>query len=111
MNADVLKKQLREIFGEQIMFNKDFDRYGEELKEKMQQNFVEWCKEVRDNEIPPLRSTKKEVLVFVKKIGSTNRCIVLKMVNDEFKEVHLADHDYYNNIMQNLGLKKSSNTY
>jgi len=48
---------------------------------------------------------------FVKRIGSTNRCIVLKIVNDDFKEIHLADHDYYNKIMKNLGLKKSSNQF
>ena len=54
MNAEEIKKQLHEIFGKQLIFNKE---------------------------------------------------------NDEFKEVHLADHDYYNKIMKNLGLKKSSNQF
>ena len=112
MNAEEIKKQLHEIFGKQLIFNKDFDIYAKELKENMQESLVEWCRQLKDEEIHPLQSEKKkEVIVFVKRIGSTNRCIVLKIVNDEFKEVHLADHDYYNKIMKNLGLKKSSNQF
>lgn len=111
MNAEELRKQLREVFGAQITFNKNFDLYAMELKERMQDEFLTWCKAIKENEIAPLRSRKNKVLVFVRKIGSTNRCIVIKIVNDNFKEVHLADHDYYNSIMQNLGLKKSSNMY
>jgi len=112
MNAEEIKKQLQEIFGKQLIFNKDFDIYAKELKENMQENLVEWCRQLKDREIRPLQSkTKKEVFVFVKRIGSTNRCIVLKIVNDDFKEIHLADHDYYNHIMKNLGLKKSSNQF
>jgi 23S rRNA pseudoU1915 N3-methylase RlmH len=112
MNAEEIKQQLRKIFGERIIFNKDFNKYAEGLKQVMQERFVNWCKQVKEKEIQAIPSkTKEEVLVFVKKIGSTNRCIVLKIVNDEFKEIHLADHDYYNKIMKNLGLKKSSNTF
>ncbi len=112
MNAEETKQRLRDIFGQYIIFNKDFDTYAAEFKETMQQTFLLWCQAVKDNEVLPLKSkTKKSVVVFLKKIGSTNRCIVLKIVNGEFKEVHLADHDYYNTLMHNLGLKKSSKQY
>ena len=111
MNAEELKLQLREIFGKQVIFNKEFDWYAESLKEKMLQDFISWCKQIRDDELPPLRSRKRDILVFVKRIGSTNRCIVLKIVNDEFKEIHLSDHHYYDTLMKNLGLKKSSKMY
>lgn len=112
MNAEEIKRQLHDLFGKQIIFNKDFDLYAEGLKENMQESLVEWCRQLKDKEIRPLQSeTQKEVIVFVKRVGSTNRCIVLKIVNDVFKEVHLADHAYYNKIMKNLGLKKSSETY
>ena len=112
MNAEEIKQQLREIFGQHVMFNKEFDSYTDRLKETMQEDFIAWCKQVKEREIQPIQSeTKKDVLIFVKRIGSTNRCIVLKLVNGEFKEVHIADHDYYNKLMTHLGLKKSSNQF
>ena len=50
-------------------------------------------------------------IVFLKKVGGSTRCIIIKIINDQVKEVHLADHDYYNKKMKELGLKKSSKVY
>ena len=111
MNAEELKHELRKLFGEQITFNKEFDHYSQQIK-NIDQNLIDWCKLLKEDALRSLRPPKLlGFRVFIKKIGSANRCIVIKIVNGEFKEIHLADHDYYNKKMQELGLKKSSKLY
>ena len=111
MNAEELKQELKRIFGEQIVFNREFDYYAKSIK-NLDQNMLEWCNLLKTGNLKSLRAPNLlGFRIFIKKIGSANRCIVIKIVNGEFKEIHLADHDYYNKKMQELGLKKSSNTY
>ncbi|MFH1276008.1 MAG: hypothetical protein ABIH82_02765 [Candidatus Woesearchaeota archaeon] len=111
MNAEELKLKLKEIFGEQIIFNKEFDYYAEAIK-NIDNNLLEWCGFLKDDSSRSLRPPNLlGHRVFIKKIGSTNRCIVIKIINGEFKEIHLADHSYYDKKMQELGLKKSSKRY
>ncbi len=111
MNVDELKFKLKELFGSQVVFNKDFDYFAQTLKH-LDVNLIEWCQQVKDQEIKATFPEKfKDGLVFIKKIGSSNRCLVMKIKNGEFKEIHLGDHDYYNKLTKALGLKKSSNTY
>lgn len=111
MNAEELKAKIRAIFGEQIIFNKEFDDLALLIK-NIDENLISWCFLVKERKI---KAISKEILhdqvVFVKKIGSSNRCIIIKIKNGEFKEVHLGDHDYYNRLTRDLGIKSSSNTY
>src|SRR3989338_5490092 len=112
MNVEEFKRNLQNIFGEQIRFSVDFDSYTEEIK-NIDDDFIGWCLQLKEKKIDPIPAKRKyrDHLVFVKKIGSSNRCIVIKIKNGEFKEVHLGDHDYYNQVMKELGLKKRSKTY
>ncbi len=112
MNAEELKHKLKILFGEQVRFSIDFDSYAEELK-NVEEDFITWCAAVKEKKLDPIPAKRKYRvhLVFVKKIGSSNRCIVIKIKGGEFIEVHLGDHDYYNQIMKELGLKKSSKSY
>lgn len=111
MNAEELKHKLKKLFGEQITFNKKFDCYAEAIK-NMDVNLLDWCKRIKEEEIKPIFPKKlKDGLVFIKKIGSSSRCIIVKIVNGEFKEIHLGDHAYYDKLTKVLGLKKSSKTY
>ena len=111
MNAEELRSKLKDIFGSQIVFNKDFDYFAETLN-NLDVNVIEWCQQVKNQEIKATFPEKfREGMVFIKKIGSSNRCLVMKIKNGEFKEVHLGDHDYYNKLTKALGLKKSSETY
>lgn len=111
MNAEELKQELRKIFGKQLTFNKEFDYYAKSIK-NIDLNLIEWCKLLKEDALKSLRPPNLlGFRVFIKKIGSANRCIVIKIINGEFKEIHLADHDYYNKKMKELGLKKSSKTY
>lgn len=107
MDAEELKHKLKQIFGEQIVFNKDFDKYANTIK-NIDLNLIEWCESVKSGEIKYLPVKKIDGIVFIKKIGSSNRCVIIKIINDEFKEVHLADHIYYDRLRKVLGLKKSS---
>lgn len=111
MNAEELKHKLKELFGEQVMFNKDFDNYANTIK-NLDVNLIEWCQAVKEGELVPIRAKKdKKTLIFIKKIGSSNRCLILKILNDNFKEIHLGDHKYYNELTKKLGIKKSSNIF
>ena len=107
MDVD-LRQKLKEIFGTQVIFNKEFDKYASTIK-NLDSDMIRWCESVRDGEIrsiPPKYS--RADVVFIKKIGSSNRCIIIKIKNGEFKEVHLGDHDYYDDLRKKLGLKQDS---
>jgi hypothetical protein len=108
MNAEELKRKIKEIFGEQITFNKEFKTLAEDIK-NVDENLINWCQRITERKIKPVTaSVLGEKIVFIKKIGSSNRCIVIKIINGEFKEVHLGDHAYYDKLRKTLGLKKSS---
>ena len=110
MNAEELKNRLRELFGEQVIFNKEFDCYVENIKNN--ETLLEWCNLVKDRKIKPIsKSVLKEKIVFIKKRGGSTRCIIVKIINGEVKEIHLADHDYYDKLTKELGIKDSSKTY
>jgi len=108
MNVEEIKSELKKLFGQQIIFNQEFEYYVKNLDV----NLIVWCQKVKDEEIKPaFPDDFPDELVFIKKIGSSNRCLIIKIKNGEFKEVHLGDHDYYNKLTKVLGLKKSSYTY
>ncbi len=109
MNAEEIKAKLRSILGEQITFNKNFEEYAENIK-NIDFTLIEWFDQVKAGEVKPsMPSRLKDSIVFIRKIGSSNRCIVIKIKNGIFTEVHLGDHRYYDDIRKKLGLKESSN--
>lgn len=106
MNAEELKLKLKEIFGDQVIFNKEFDDYAGTIK-NIDNNLIDWCNKLKAGEIRAVRPPNfTDNMVFIKKIGSSNRCIIIKIKNREFKEIHLGDHDYYDRLRKILGLKK-----
>lgn len=107
MNAEELKQKIREIFGLQVRFNKEFDAYAGSIK-NIDDNLISWCVSIKEGRIQPItKSILGNSIVFIKKIGSSNRCIIIKIKMGEFREVHLGDHDYYDELTARLGLKKS----
>lgn len=111
MNADELKQKLKGIFGEQIVFNREFNKYAGTIK-NVDENFLEWCKLVKENKVQSYPAPRlKKSMVFIKKIGSLSRCIVIKVFNGKVKEVHLGDHRYYDYLRMKLGLKKNRKTF
>lgn len=110
MHAEELKRKMREILGEQIIFNKEFDDLAESIK-NLDEDFLSWCVLIRERKLPAIAKTVLgNKVVFIKKIGSSNRCLIIKIKNDGFTEVHLGDHKYYDELRKKLGLKTSSYT-
>ena len=110
MKAEELKIEIKKILGEQVSFNREFDFFAENIKNN--ETLFEWCSLIREKKVKPIsNSVLGNQIVFLKRIGGSTRCIIIKIINGEVKEVHLADHDYYNKKMKELGLKKSSRTY
>ena len=104
MNAEELKRKLKDLFGDQIVFNKEFDRYVGKIK-NIEANLLQWCILLKERKIRPIFPVKlKDGVVFIKKIGSSNRCIVIKIVNGEFKEVFITK-SYYN-YRVNISIKE-----
>jgi len=108
MNAEELKQKLKKIFGDQIAFNREFNKYAGEIK-NVDTNFLEWCRLVKKDKIQAYPTPKlRGNIIFIKKIGSLSRCIIIKIINGEIKEVHLGDHKYYDYLRVKLGLKGDS---
>jgi|SRR3989344_6691729 len=108
MNAEELKSKLRKIFGNQIIFNTKFEMYADNIK-NVDDIFISWCLQVKEKKILPIPSKKfMENLIFIRKIGNSNRCIIIKIKNGIFSEIHLGDHQYYDELRVKLGIKESS---
>ncbi len=111
MNVGQLKHKIQTIFGNEIRFNKEFDEYALKIK-NLEENLVEWLTLLKEGKYQPLRPPKNPSnRIFIRKFGSSNRCIVIKIVNDSFKEIHLANHKYYDVMRKKLGLKKDNKYY
>ena len=98
MESKEARQKLLEIFGSQIRFNKDFDKYIARLKEGMTKEFIEWCRRCKNNlelgSVPP-KKEYKNLYVFFRKIASDVRVTLIKEQNSDFVEVILSDHKYY----------------
>ena len=81
MEGSEIRKQLHSIFGQQLKFNKEFDKYAEQLKEGMLQDFLVWCEDCKndlaDRSTPPIKKYK-HLLVFFRKIASDVRAVLIK---------------------------------
>ena len=108
MNQEELKQKLRILFGAQILFNKEFDALTEHLK-NLEENILLWCESVKLGKIRAAPSSYLNgSLIFIKKLGSSNRCVVIKVENGVFREIHLGNHKYYDHLRKKLGLKEDS---
>jgi len=105
------RQRLLEIFGNNIRFNRDFERYFLRLKQGMAEELIEWCIRCRDNmEIGsvPAKKEFKNLYVFFRKIASDVRAVLIKEQNGDFIEIILSGHKCYDKTRQKLGYKKSS---
>ncbi|MFW5866095.1 MAG: hypothetical protein ACOCU6_03300 [Nanoarchaeota archaeon] len=103
MNARELKHEIRNLLGE-VSFNKEFDKHTRQLQGQSM-NLIKWCYQLREGMVlaRPSRNNR-DVILFIKKIGSSNRCIVIKKRNGVFTECYLGDHKYYDYPRKQLGL-------
>ena len=111
MEGKEVRKQLLNIFGQQLKFNKEFDKYAEQLKEGMLQDFLAWCIECKnglaDMSTPP-KKKYRHLLVFFRKIASDIRVTLVKEKNADFIEIILSGHKHYDDTRMEFGYKRSS---
>src|SRR3989344_6199128 len=111
MKGEEARLRLKEIFGLQIGFNKDFDKHIELLKESMALDFLDWCKGAKDNKelgSVPRKKEFKHLYVFFRKIASDVRAVLIKEQSSNFFLVILSDHKQYDDERTRLGYKRSS---
>jgi hypothetical protein len=114
MKPEEAKQKLLEIFGSQLEFNKEFDRYFSLLKDNMQLSLISWCEDCKGGNAlgsVPSQKKHKDKFVFFRKIGSDARAILIKVQNSDFIELSLVDHKEYDDIRKAMGYKKSSYYY
>lgn len=103
MNVEELKRKIVELLGN-VTFNHEFNKNATKLQSQAD-NLLDWCELVAKKEIQAKPSKKyKNIILFIRKLGSTNRCIVIKVKNGKFVEFHLGDHEYYDKLKKMIGL-------
>jgi len=73
MEDKEIRKQLLSIFGPQLKFNKEFDKYAEQLKEGMLQDLLTWCDNCK-NDLADMSKTLSTIVssVFLSMLGNRN---------------------------------------
>ncbi|MBI2140491.1 hypothetical protein HYU14_06205 [Candidatus Woesearchaeota archaeon] len=111
MESQKLRRQLAEILGKSLKFNREFDPTAERLKEGMQNELVEWCRRCKENKelgsVPPKKEFR-DLYIFFRKIASDVRVTLIKVQNSDFIEIHLSGHKEYDDARMKYGYKKSS---
>lgn len=104
MHHDEAKASIRKILESEIVFEGHFNRCFDNIKETQQKEIIEWIKECKEQTASPIQSkTNREIIGFVKRIGSNLRAILTKEKKGYFIALFLDKHKYYETEMQKLG--------
>ncbi len=100
------RKRIEEVLGGKIRFEGHFSRVFDDLKESRQKQLIQWVKDCRLGNVPPISSDRiKGLLGFILKFRNTNfRAILTKKKNEYFITLFLDKHKYYENERRKLGL-------
>ncbi|MBN1503101.1 hypothetical protein JW930_06145 [Candidatus Woesearchaeota archaeon] len=114
ITAEKARELIKKIFeNDELFFNKEFDHHFDELKADMQHDFIDWCKEVEQGNIPHTPITHKRYrdwILFIDK-KADKRVLIVKVKNQAFIEVHLSGHKYYDDQRKRFGIKRGSRYY
>lgn len=104
MQTAEARKLIKKILESDVKFEGHFDKCFSNIKDTQQDEIIEWvraCKEMKSN---PIQSkTNREIIGFVKRIGSNIRAILTKEKKGYFIELFLDKHKYYETEMNKLG--------
>ena len=104
MQTDEARILIKQILESDVKFDGHFDKCFDNLKGTQQEEIISWvkaCKELKNN---PIQSkTNREIIGFVKRIGSNLRAILTKEKKGYFIELFLDKHKYYEAEMKKLG--------
>jgi hypothetical protein len=111
METEKARQELNSLFGQQLIFNRSFDKRFGLLKQSMQDELIKWCRDCKEGGAEgsvPNNPKFKDKWVFFRKIGNGIRCMLIKLKNSDFIELHLFDHKEYDDKRLEYGYKKSS---
>ena len=104
MQTNEARILIQQILESDVKFWGHFDKCFSNLKDTQQEEIIEWvraCKELKSN---PIQSkNNREIIGFVKRIGSNLRAILTKEKQGYFIELFLDKHKYYETEMNRLG--------
>ena len=104
MQTNEAKELIKKILDSDVKFDGHFDKCFSNLKDTQQLEVIEWVKACKELKINPIQSkTNRELIGFVKRIGSNLRAILTKEKKGYFLELFLDKHKYYEIEMNKLG--------
>ncbi|MBI4140527.1 hypothetical protein HY485_01675 [Candidatus Woesearchaeota archaeon] len=104
MHPDEAKTLITKILASDVSFEGHFNKCFENLKDTQQQELIDWIKDCKERKINPIQSkTNKDIIGFIKRIGSNIRTILTKQKEGYFLVLFLDKHKYYETQMIELG--------
>ena len=95
---------IKNILESEVKFEGHFDKCFDNLKDTQQKELIKWVKLCKELKINPIQSkTNREIIGFVKRIGSNLRVILSKEKKGYFIELFLDKHKYYETEIMKLG--------
>ncbi|MBS3123766.1 hypothetical protein J4437_03960 [Candidatus Woesearchaeota archaeon] len=104
MLAEEGKKRILEILQQDLKFDGHFDKCFENIKETQQEELIIWVKDCKEHKTNVIQSKlDREIIGFVRRIGSNVRAILTKRKDNYFIVLFLDKHKYYEVEMLKLG--------
>jgi hypothetical protein len=98
------KVLIKKILASDVKFDGHFNKCFDNLKDTQQKELIDWIKACKDLEVNPIQSkNNREIIGFVKRIGSNLRVILTKEKKGYFIQLFLDKHKYYELEMDKLG--------
>lgn len=93
-----------QALGSDVKFDGHFDKCFDNIKATQQVEFLGWINDCKLKKENPIQSkTNRELIGFVRRIGSNLRAILTKEKQGYFIELFLDKHKYYESEMDKLG--------
>ncbi|MBC8500344.1 MAG: hypothetical protein ISS25_01620 [Nanoarchaeota archaeon] len=104
MQHEKARKIIKKILETNVRFEGHFNKCFDNLKETQQEELIEWIKECKEYKINPIQSKKdRNIIGFVKRIGSNLRAILTKEKEGYFIVLFLDKHKYYETEIERIG--------
>ena len=88
----------------EVSFDGHFDKCFDNLKVTQQKELLDWIHDCKLKNANPIQSKlNREIIGFVRRIGSNLRAILTKQKKGYFIELFLDKHKYYEAEMDKLG--------
>ena len=122
VESQIFKEEIRKIVSQDYkleFLGDDFDKIASFVSESRAKSIYSWIQRVLIKEIQPITIGSKrqykdwkinDLMTFRYpfQIGNTEyRILFVKVKNQVYIEFHLGDHNYYDKIRKDLGIKKN----